>query len=304
MTTADSPRATSFAGPGEVRHAEVSRDTDGNRRLRPSSRPYEDIPRDLPAELVAEYRAVLSELDWLVATLRVPPEAEPSPPRAAMGPREVATERPRLERRPPDPIPEPDDRWGEPSPYLDERLAAARVFAANLSNEFGRIERRTRGLRGSVADLQTELNRASEELAFLRSNGGFDGPEDEDEPSTARRSPLPPPSPEARVRAASAPTARTDPLPAFGGFTAARYDATVRDTQSRHGRVAAFTVALAVAISSVLLTLTYFSHEAMPVWWLAVLPVVWMIPVPFFLISFRSTHRLLRRERLELSEAA
>jgi len=37
---------------------------------------------------------------------------------------------------------------------------------------------------------------------------------------------------------------------------------------------------------------------------LAILPVVWMIPVPFFLVSFRSTHRLLRRERLELSEAA
>jgi hypothetical protein len=305
MTKAEAQRATSLAGPRDEIPSALSRDSEATPRLVPSSRLHEEIPRDLPAELVAEYRAVLSELDWLVATLGVPPEPETAAPErpTPVQPRPIS--RARSERPEPAPQADPDERWGVPSPYLDERLAAARALAATLSNEFGRMERRTQVLRESAASVEAELARATEELAFLRSNGGFDGPSDDDDDEPTAVVPRGGPAPTAASGRVAAPAA-TDPdrAPAFGEFTVARYDATVRDTQSRHGRVAALTVVLAVAISGVLLTLTYYSHEVMPVWWLAILPVVWMIPVPFFLVSFRSTHRLLRRERLELSEAA
>ncbi|MCI4327265.1 MAG: hypothetical protein L3K16_06500 [Thermoplasmata archaeon] len=193
---------------------------------------------------------------------------------------------------------------------MDERLAAARAVASTLSNEFGRMERRQQGLRSSVANLESELARATEELAFLRSNGGFDGPDEEEDddgeaaPARTRSPPSVGSSPMAGPRSAETGTAEPSEAPSYGAFTVARYDATVRDTQSRHGWVAGLTVALAVGISAVLLTITYFAHEAMPVWWLAVLPVIWMIPVPFFLASFRGTHRLLGGKRLDLSEAA
>jgi hypothetical protein len=36
------------------------------------------------------------------------------------------------------------------------------------------------------------------------------------------------------------------------------------------------------------------------IWWIAVLPAIWMIPVPFFVLSFFVTQRVLRRNHLDL----
>jgi hypothetical protein len=308
MTNANSPRGLSLAGRGIYEEEVLSRDSPPTPRLTPTSTAHEDVPRDLPASLVAEYRAVLSELDWLVAALGVPPTAE-SPRPAPSRPAPATVPTPRLRTRP-EPEIAHEERWGVPSPYLDERLAAARAVAATLANEFGRMERRQKGLRSSVANLEAELARATEELTFLRTNGGFDGPDEEEdddgEVATARGRSAPsigPGAPSASRTTGISPSGANE-SPAYAAFTAARYDETVRDTQSRHGWVAGLTVALAIGISAVLLTITFYAHEAMPVWWLACLPVIWMIPVPFFLASFRGTHRLLGGQPLDLTEAA
>src|SRR5580700_11094717 len=126
MTTTDPLRATSPARFRSEVDPEVSRDTSPTHRLTPTSTPSESVPNGLSSDLVAEYRAVLSELDWLVATLGVRPPAEgatsapPSEPRA----RPIPTARVAA------PEPPPEELWGVPSPYLDERIAAARAVAS------------------------------------------------------------------------------------------------------------------------------------------------------------------------------
>ncbi|HEV8050732.1 MAG TPA: hypothetical protein VGP88_09100 [Thermoplasmata archaeon] len=324
MTKDDTRRAVSLAGRTPPDQSDVSRDTPPTPRLSPSSTPYEEVPPDLPETLVAEYRSVLSELDWLAAALS--PNA---PPAGFEGPAPPAGGAPSPERSPPASaeavaapaeslpprtadrhLPRPSrspDFWGAPSPYLDERLAAARAASIAVSHEFVRMERRAHALRGTVERLQGELDDASAELAFLRSSAAFDGESEDglDPPERPARFELAATvGPEARPRTSTDPEPRRADAPVFEAFTADRYDATVRQAQSRHGRVAAATVLLAVLISTGLLALTYFAHEPMPVWWLAVLPLVWLIPVPFFIASFRGTHRLLRQKRLELTEAA
>jgi len=315
MTKDDTRRAVSLAARTPPDQSDVSRDTPPTPRLSPSSTPYEEVPPDLPETLVAEYRSVLSELDWLAAALspNAPPAGfegpappaggAPSPERSApaesLPPRTANRHLPRPSRSP--------DFWGAPSPYLDERLAAARAASIAVSHEFVRMERRAHALRGTVERLQGELDDASAELAFLRSSAAFDGEseDDLDPPERPARFGLAAlVGSEARRRTSTDPEARRADAPVFEAFTADRYDATVRQAQSRHGGVAAATVLLAVLISSGLLALTYFAHEPMPVWWLAVLPLVWLIPVPFFIASFRGTHRLLGQKRLELTEAA
>jgi len=322
MTNADTRWAASLAGRGPPDGETVSRDTPPTRRLRPSSTAQEEVPADVPEALAAEYRSVLSELDWLAAALsRDPPAAhdQETPPAVTPEPAHAESHPPPFEvaESAPEPAPTPPrleprsgrspDLWGAPSPFLDERLAAARASSAAISREFVRMERRTRALRSTVERLQADLDDATTELAFLRSSEAFERePDDEGEESDARTEPV---TRRARRDDFLAPASGTHgpfsgEAPVFQAFTARRYDATVRQARDRHRYVAAWTVLLAILISTGLLTVTFFAHEPMPVWYLAALPLVWLIPVPFFLASFRGTHRLLGQERLELSEGA
>jgi uncharacterized membrane protein HdeD (DUF308 family) len=71
--------------------------------------------------------------------------------------------------------------------------------------------------------------------------------------------------------------------------------------KSRRRRLALWTVVVAAGISTVLVLLTLWAREPMPAWWLAVLPGIWMLPVPFFVLSFFGTQRVLRRNHLNVA---
>lgn len=234
-----------------------------------------------------EHRQVLAELEAIHRLLGVPWDSGVGAPPVA----------------PPisDASPDPSSR-GAASPYLDDRLAAAAEAAAALATEFAAMQQRTQRLGASVATLREELGRATEELAFLRSGSGVvPAP-----PATDAARPSPRTARPANPAESPAPPALGPGVasPAYGSFTVSRYNATVREVRRRRPTLFVTTLALAAAISAALVTIAYLAREPMPPWWLAVLPLVWMIPVPFFLAAFVGTHRILASQSLELPEAA
>jgi hypothetical protein len=240
---------------------------------------------------------VLAEIDAILRLLRVEvPDEETATPAA---PVTLPTNPPsagvgRLSAHP--------DRWGAPSPYLAERLANARVVAAGIFGEFDSISRRTRGLGAAVGTLKVELDRAAEELTFLHSTGMLGPvPEDVGPVSEGAAPPVAPPEEESPVDLAAA--ARPAVPEVYGAFTLAEYNGTMRALRERRRRTAAVVVVLAAVISAALVTVTYLAHEPSQPWWLAGLPFIWMIPVPFFVASFLGTHRVLKSTRFELPEA-
>ncbi|MCI4348156.1 MAG: hypothetical protein L3J97_06025, partial [Thermoplasmata archaeon] len=88
----------------------------------------------------------------------------------------------------------------------------------------------------------------------------------------------------------------------FGRFTVALYNKTVDDLRRRHRIVAPLTVLLSIAIgiTVVAVTLLYGAYGS-PLW-IALLPTVWLIPVPFFALAFRGTQRMLSRDHLRLPD--
>jgi hypothetical protein len=242
------------------------------------------------AEWEREYRLVLAELDFLHRALRASRSADAEPATPIARPIETAVE-PRDVAAPPPPPPIAEV-YGAPSPYLEDRLATAQAVASELSGEFARMEQRSTELRASVRTLEDELTRASDELVFLRERDEREfeqAPSNSVDPGAARRangSPAPAPRP-----------------PAYQEFTAARYNETIRGAVDRRRTIAVVTVVLAALISGALLVLTYFAHEPMPTpWLLAGLPVVWLVPVPFFVTSFRGSQRVLGKHALDVPE--
>jgi len=88
----------------------------------------------------------------------------------------------------------------------------------------------------------------------------------------------------------------------YPDYTVNRYNQTVSALHDRRRAIAWGTIVIAIGISALLLVLTLRAHEAMPTIWLASLPLVWMVPVPFFVAAFRGTQRVLQENRLELPE--
>lgn len=258
-------------------------------------RPPRSTVRSAQEARELEHRVVLAEIDAIHHILGVTPELLPnvpsSPPEPEAPPSAPST----------DVGPRSDSRGAE-SPYLEDRLAAARAAADGISSEFEAVQQRTVALGTSVAILRDELSHAAEELAFLRSEGGFD------EPSmrSPRSDSIGPPVARDGGRA-SAPSTVVGPKdsesPPYNAFTVSRYNETVREVRRRRPRLFGTTLLLAAAISAVLVFLAYRADEAMPVWWLAGLPLVWMIPVPFFVVSFVATHRILADRPFDLPEA-
>ncbi|MCI4334367.1 MAG: hypothetical protein L3K04_01845 [Thermoplasmata archaeon] len=191
---------------------------------------------------------------------------------------------------------------GAPSPYLDERLSSARLVASALGRELHRMEQRSRGLRQAIDTIEQELSRADRELSHLRTTEW----QAEGEPTSPSRSsvsgprspspPARPPAPEPReVLAAPPETERRVGGGPFRSFTVSRYNDTVGGFQRRWRQVARRVLLTAAVISIGLEALLLIARQPFPAWWIAVLPVVWMIPVPFFLASFRGTQRVLRQ---------
>ncbi|MGA8710652.1 MAG: hypothetical protein WB786_05420 [Thermoplasmata archaeon] len=165
------------------------------------------------------------------------------------------------------------------------------------------------GLRHALALVDREIDRASTELGFIQSNPWDEGAGEgvswrvpTPHPLSGEHSVVPPPAPLAS-KAVIPPDASIPPLTgSFEDFTVERYNRTVSKLHDRRLALGWGTVAAAVAISSSLLWLTLQAHEPVPPIWLAALPLVWMVPVPFFVAAFRGTQRVLRENRLELSE--
>lgn len=207
-----------------------------------------------------------------------------------------------------------------PTLYLEERLRLANLGLLGFSKGVRDLDSRWSSLRERAEELQKEIERAQRELEFVRTTTGAPFPASEARPTAA---PLPTraslPAPEPAVTAATeapratarvwstgrippAPRVQGRPLPGpFGEFTAARYNRTIGDLKSRRKKLAGYTLLFAVLISIGLLILTAIVREPTPPWWIAVLPAIWMVPVPFFIASFRGTQRVLRRNHLELA---
>jgi hypothetical protein len=246
-------------------------------------------------EIEDEDTYVLRELDRLRDELspRTPSSTSPSEPEAIL-----PSEGDRS------PLPRGLPSWGEPSPYLEERLTIARSAVSELVAQSRGVGRSLQGLRNALATIDQELDRASAEIGFLRA----DRWEDADVEDVSWRVPTPHSPPLGNLGPTAAPsvvppsTAASTISGSFGDFTLERYNHTVGDLHARRRALGWGTVVAAALISAVLLFLTLQAHEPVPVIWLALLPLVWMIPVPFFVAAFRGTQRVLRRNRLELPE--
>ena len=264
------------------------------REAAPETAEVEETPRRKArfslGEARREAREVLGQLDELERALASARSA------ASAGPAPTAP----LD----DPICDPRGRhgralWGEPSPYLEERMGGARTAAADLGRALDEIAARSGQLRTTVANLEDELTRASREIQFLRN-----------EEPVAEPMPLPSTPVGARSEAAtqarpkparSAVAARpAAPAASFAQYTTERYNRSVGVLADRRTKIGGTMLVLAAAISAVLLVITYLSHDPTPPFFLAGLPVIWMIPVPFFVVSFRGTQRVLRTNPMNL----
>lgn len=232
-----------------------------------------------------ELRVVLQEIDQLSSEMRRRPPSDGT-----------ATDPPREPSAPP--------AWDEGpvgaptlSPYLEERLSIASASMSALGRDIRDLGERWRGLQAAAERLEQEMEHATLESGFLNSAQGVASSTGGGAvtPAAARTG-----TAAASVTSASSRRDASAPTP-YSGFTVARYNSTIGSLKARRRQLAWWTVALATAISAVLVGLTLVAREPMPVIWLAVLPAVWMIPVPFFVISFISTQRVLRRNHLDMS---
>jgi hypothetical protein len=171
------------------------------------------------------------------------------------------------------------------------------------------LEGSVSSLREDLETIDRELARAREELDFQLADSSSEspGPPVDLPPAPPPVAPISRPGAGAGrgAKPASQPP-RGDPRKSLTGsfpdFTVSRYNQTVSALHARQRSIGWGTVVAAVGISALLLVLTLRADEPLPAMWLALLPLVWMVPVPFFLAAFRGTHRVLRQNRMELPE--
>lgn len=210
-----------------------------------------------------------------------------------------------------DESPRPTERasLGAPSPYLEEHLAIARSAVSELVRRSQGVGRDLAGLRNALVTIDREIDRVSAELGYMRSNpwdeagteeGSWRVPHAPSEtgPTTVTIGQHPPSGLSSPAGGEFFPSA---PGP-FSEFTLTQYNRTVSEIHARRRTIGWGTVAAAAVISTALFYLTLQAREPAPSIWLAVLPIVWMVPVPFFVAAFRGTQRILSQNRLELSE--
>ncbi len=181
---------------------------------------------------------------------------------------------------------------GPLTPHLEERIELASASLVQIGAGLRAIDNQWAAIRAEADRLEQQMDGAAEELEFLRERGG-----------SAPATPAPQvllASPSEVLAARVAARHATVEAP-YAQFTADKYRRTVSAVKQRRRPMALWTIALAAAISGALLTFTYLAHEAAPPLWLALLPLVWLIPVPFFLVSFLATQRIIAQDALELS---
>lgn len=183
---------------------------------------------------------------------------------------------------------------GDPkySPYLEEHLGLASASLVELGAGLRAMDDRWRELQAAAVRLEQQMEGAAQEVEFLREQAGTVPA------GNVARGPLV--SASETLAARTAAQGLTTDAP-YGEFTAARYRKTVTAVRKRRRPMAVWTIGLAILISGALLTFTYLAHEATPSIWLAVLPIVWLIPVPFFVVSFLATQRIVAQNTLDLT---
>jgi hypothetical protein len=169
------------------------------------------------------------------------------------------------------------------------------------------MERRLRDLRSLVAGFEQELNRAVRELVFVRASyeggapsppvpgppespGGTESPSGREPPKGGSMAPPP----------GSIAFAPPPPPGRFGRFTLPRYNRAVEEVEKRQGFLSVLTVALSATIGAAIVTVTLVYATSDPPLWMALLPAIWLVPVPFFVLTFRGTRRVLTRNHLAL----
>jgi hypothetical protein len=243
-------------------------------------------PVESPTSEPTDTATALAELDQLDADLkrRHPrPSADPAPPPKAP---------------PAAPAGEPGEVLGKPesdySPYLEEHLGLASASLVEIGQGLHAIDQQWRELRTVTERLERQMEGAAQEVEFLRQRAG------EESVGTVARGPLI--SASETLAARSAALGGATPAP-YERYTAERYRKTVSAVKLRRRPLAVWTLGLAALISGTLLTFTYLAHTGTPPLWLALLPLIWLIPAPFFVVSFVATQRIVAQNSLDLAGA-
>ena len=208
----------------------------------------------------------------------------------------------------------PAEREGMPSGYFEEHLDAARRAVGQIHEQVGELADTSSQLRQRVAAAEGELERIAEEYRFVRersmstdSQSGLDlaappwwegEPEPVDASASGSKVGMTSGSFTA-IRAASA----DGPTPVYAAYTVERYNRTVAALKHGRPRLVAWTLLLSAAVGIVLVLVMLYSPIVYPPIWVAVLPLVWVVPIPYFLLAFRGTHRVLQETPLSLPEA-
>lgn len=257
----------------------------------PVERPEPGSPERDEGPWLSEYESVLQEIRVALAELRTADRRRLARPAAG----DPARDRAETEERPTLAEPSYEDGRGG---YLDERLAAARALARAVRGEVGVLERRIDEMRVESERLDRELSLALRELEYirlapweLRRPGNAMLAEDPTDPEEAAASP---------ELAASDAGPRAGTAAPYQAFTESRYRATVDGLTSRRGSLRTGTLAISVLVSLALFLVTLHYLRPATFGWLAALPMVWMIPVPFFASAFYGTHRILAGRSLRL----
>lgn len=207
-----------------------------------------------------------------------------------------------------------DNLGGAPSGYFEEHLAAARRAVGNIDEQVGELQSTSSLLRKRVTAAETELDRISREYQFLRDRSDAARAAPDDGPSVppwSEGDPTPPPPSRASegssitsgsftaIRAAAA----GGPPPVYEAFTVDRYNRTIDSMKGNRTKLVIWTLFLSAVIGIVLVLVMLYSPAVNPPIWIAVLPLVWIVPIPYFLLSFRGAQRVLQRNHLNLPEA-
>ena len=204
------------------------------------------------------------------------------------------------------------DLEGAPSSYFEEHLLGARQAVGHIQEKVQELQDMSATLLQRVSAAESEIDRITREYLFVRnqarSNGGSPGPPapswsegepDERHPSWDEGSP---PLASGAFTAIHAASAGGTP-PVFEGFTVDRYNRTIDSVKAGRTKLVLLTLILSAGVGIALLALVLYSPVVYPPLWVAALPLVWIIPIPYFLLSFRGTQRVLERNHLNLPEA-
>ncbi|MCI4360201.1 MAG: hypothetical protein L3J91_00695, partial [Thermoplasmata archaeon] len=261
-----------------------------------------------------ETEQILREIDGLCDDIRPKGGAPVAPPALAPAAESAGSSRLAPPRAPTSPAPPPAvpgahgptaapaDLWESPNSFLEERLRLADEAAGDLGHDIRLIAETWPRVAARIGALEVNVRNAHEEMVYIRAaaRGWASAPPELPASPTPYIAPARPALP---AKARSAP-ARSPAAPAPSGpyvaYTADRYNRTIGALKARRRRLAGWTFLTAGLLSLALVTVTALAKEAMPPMWLAVLPAVWMIPVPFFVLSFRGTQRVLRHNHLEV----